>query len=190
MSGRWRYFAFGCLTELALLAIACVAAIILNWQLATTIRWSVPAILWGIGAAVPMLVAFGWALRTPWPAVANIRRFLEHVVRPIFGAWSVLQLAVISMLAGICEEALFRGVLQAWLTSIAGPVVGIVAGSVAFGFAHPISRSYIIAATITGLYLGLLFRATGDLLAPILAHAVYDFCALLYFLRYHRSDPR
>jgi uncharacterized protein len=190
MTGRWRHFAFGCVTELALLVIAWIAALLLNWRLGTTIQWSLPGVFWGIAAVIPMFAAFKWSLRSPWAPAAEIRKFLEHLVRPIFGSWSIPQLALISALAGICEEALFRGVLQGWLASVAWPWVAIIVGGVAFGFAHPISRSYIVAATITGLYLGVLFWATGDLLAPILAHAVYDFCALVYFLRRYQSDPR
>lgn len=190
MMDRWRHFWLGCVTELALLGVAWLVAWLLNWPLAGALGWNPGAVPWGIAAALPMFALFCWGLRSSQPRLASIRRFLEHVVRPVFGSWSIPQLAIISILAGICEEALFRGLIQSWLTPLVGPWVAIAIASVAFGFAHPINRAYIIAATVTGIYLGLLFWMTGDLLAPIVAHAVYDFLALIYFLRLHRSDPR
>ena len=185
-----RGFWLGCVIELALLAIAWVMAYAFKQPLSGMIGGSAAAIFWGIAATVPMLASFWWMLKNPSPHWASIRRFLEHVVRPVFGAWSVAQLATISILAGICEEALFRGVIQAGLAPLIGPGAAIVVASAAFGLAHPINRAYVVAATLIGLYLGALFWFTGDLVAPMIAHALYDFCALIYFLRLHRGDPR
>lgn len=190
MTGRWRPFWFGCATELLLLGAAWVIAFLLKWPLLRMVQFDLGEALLGCAGAIPMFIAFRWTLRSPSPHLALIRRFLEHVVRPIFGSWSILQLVVISVLAGICEEALFRGLIQARLTPVIGAAGALVAASVAFGLAHPINRPYVIAATATGLYLGGLFLMTGNLLAPIVTHAVYDFLALIYFLRVHKSDPR
>ena len=52
-----------------------------------------------------------------------------------------------------------------------------------FGLAHSVTRTYAILATIIGLYFGWLWLATGNLLVPITTHAVYDFLALVYFVR-------
>ena len=41
---------------------------------------------------------------------------------------------------------------------------------------------------IAGLYLGALWLVSGNLLAPILAHACYDFLALLWFLKVHKAE--
>ena len=190
MTEHSRHFWAGCVTELALLGLAWLLAWLLNWPLLHAFGWNPGATPWGVAAALPMFAVFYWELHSAWRGFASIRRFLEHVVRPVFGPWSILQLLVISILAGVCEEALFRGLIQGWLTQYVGPWVAIPVASVAFGLAHPINRPYIIAAMITGIYLGLLFWMTGDLLAPIVAHALYDFLALIYFLRLHRSDPR
>ena len=48
-----------------------------------------------------------------------------------------------------------------------------------FGLAHCISREYVVFATVFGLLLGWMAIATGDLLAPMVAHGGYDFVALL-----------
>ena len=47
---------------------------------------------------------------------------------------------------------------------------------------------YFLLATITGIYLGWLYWATGSLVAPVLAHALYDFIALVVIVR-RQADP-
>ena len=42
---------------------------------------------------------------------------------------------------------------------------------------------YAVIATLVGAYLGVLWFAAGNLLAPITTHAFYDFVAPVYFLR-------
>jgi membrane protease YdiL (CAAX protease family) len=183
-------FYFGCFAEAALLGVAAILAFAFNYQISQNLFWRLLDVVWGLAATVPMLLGYGWLLRSSTNFAAGMRRFFEHVIRPIFGPWSILQLAVISLLAGVCEEALFRGVLQGGLTPLTGAPAALVIASVAFGLAHPISRHYVLAATAIGFFLGGLFIATDNLLAPIVTHAVYDFCVLAWFLRLHRSDPR
>ncbi len=190
MTNRWRHFWFGSLTELALLGIAALAFKLLKWPALEDLKWDWLHLAVGVIAVGPMLVLFGWMLKSGSPSLAIIRRFMEHVVRPIFGAWSILQLAVISILAGVCEEFLFRGLIQDGLTRPIGVPSAIIVASAAFGLAHPINRPYVIAATAIGVYFGILYAATGNLLTPIVTHAVYDFCALIYFLRVYEGDPR
>ena len=46
-------------------------------------------------------------------------------------------------------------------------------------------------AAVVGIYLGLLWLATGNLLVPIVTHGVYDFAALVWLLRrYHAQTLR
>ena len=183
-------FYFACFTEAALVGVAAIVGAALRHGMFEELRWRVADAAWGIAGTGPMLLGFAWLLRSNGSFAADIRRFFEHVIRPVFGGWSVTQLAVISLLAGICEEALFRGALQGGLVRVMGTVPALVVASVAFGLAHPISKQYIVAAAVVGFLLGELLILTGNLLAPIVAHALYDFCALVWFLRFHRSDPR
>jgi hypothetical protein len=183
-------FYFGCFSEAALLGLAAIVGFVLKYHIFQDLLWRAVDALYGLAATVPMLAGFGWLLRSSTNFAAGIRSFFEHVIRPIFGPWSMFQLAVISTLAGICEEALFRGALQSGLTPHIGAAPALVIASLAFGLAHPISKQYVLSATMIGFLLGWLFIATGNLLAPMIAHAVYDFCALTWFLRLHRSDPR
>lgn len=185
-----RTFVYGCCAEIALLGVAALLALPFKRELFDGLFWRASDMVWALAAALPMLLSFGWTLKSPAKFAANIRRFLEHVLRPLFGEWSLAQLAVISLLAGICEETLFRGVLQAGISGAWGSTTGLVVASVAFGLAHAMNREYIIGATAAGFFLGWLFLCSGNLLAPIVAHALYDFFALSWFLRWHKSDPR
>jgi membrane protease YdiL (CAAX protease family) len=54
----------------------------------------------------------------------------------------------------------------------------VVAAGV-FGVCHWLNRTYAVLATLMGVYFGLLLVWTGNLWTPILAHAVYDFVALV-----------
>jgi uncharacterized protein len=56
-----------------------------------------------------------------------------------------------------------------------------------FGAAHLLTWTYAIIAAFIGAYLGLLWIWTGNLMTPMITHAVYDFVALVYFLRFYRS---
>ena len=111
---------------------------------------------------------------------------MEETVRPLFAHWTLLQLAVISLLAGVGEEWLFRGFIQPALGAMIGPAWSLVATSFLFGCVHPITLNYALVTAGIGLYLGGLMMLTGNLLTPIVTHAAYDFAALVYFLRVYR----
>ena len=185
-----RHFYFGCFSEVALLGVAAIVGFIFNYRMFQDLSWLPMDVFWGTLATLPLLMSFGWLLNSRVNFAAAIRRFFEHILRPLFANWSLLELAVISTLAGLCEEVLFRGAIQGGLTRLIGAPAALAIASIAFGLAHPISKQYIIAATVIGFLLGCLFLVRGNLLAPIVTHAVYDFCALTWFLRLHRSDPR
>ena len=130
-----------------------------------------------------MLLLFVLMLRWPVGPLSRIKQFSEEVIRPLFASCTVLDLAVISLLAGVGEEMLFRGVLQADFSQRWGLWTGIVAASLLFGALHPITPAYVVLAAGLGVYLGYLWVATGNLLVVIVAHALYDFLALVFLMR-------
>ena len=113
-----------------------------------------------------------------WP-FNDVTDVVDRLIRPVFAKTSVAELAVISALAGIGEELLFRGLLQEGLSRWIGPPTGVwvalAAASVFFGLLHPMNGAYILLAAVMGLVLGGLWIASGNLLVPIVTHAVYDF---------------
>ena len=105
----------------------------------------------------------------------SIRRFYAETLKPIFGNVSPTEITVISLAAGIGEELLFRGVLQAEM--------GLVSASVIFGLLHMSGASTVVFGCwvmLMGGVLGGLAIWTGGLMAPIVAHAVYDAAAMSY----------
>lgn len=178
-----RWFWWACLFELGFVGLALAVAALWPAVFAGSLRWTARDAGIGTLAAGPLLGLFFFAHHSRWRPLADIRVFLEGVVRPIFRHWSLPQLALLSLLAGVGEESFFRGAVQGGLTRAIGFPAALLVASVAFGLGHCVSRTYAGLATLIGVYLGGLAWATGNLLAPILAHGLYDFAALVYFLR-------
>ncbi|MBC8355830.1 MAG: CPBP family intramembrane metalloprotease [Planctomycetes bacterium] len=150
------------------------------------------ATLWGVAATVPLLFGLILVNRLGLPAVARIRRFVDSRIVPLFKPMSIFELGSISFAAGFGEEVLFRGLLQTgiaqWWDGPGGIVLSVVVASVLFGACHWITPTYAALAALAGAYFGLLFLITESLLAPLVAHALYDFIALVYMTR--RSSPK
>ena len=115
--------------------------------------------------------------------LAGIKRFSEEVIRPVLAPCTLLDLIGISVLAGLGEEMLFRGVLQPAFAPWLGPWGALAAASALFGLLHAVSVTYAILAALMGAYLGALWMYGGNLLAPVIVHGLYDLVALLYLLR-------
>jgi membrane protease YdiL (CAAX protease family) len=120
-----------------------------------------------------------------WPVgpLARIKAFAEEVIKPLFRACTLLDLAAISLLAGVGEEMLFRGVLQDVFSRWLDPSLALVLASVLFGLLHLITPTYALLAALMGAYLGWLYAQTGNLFVAIMVHALYDFFALGYVVR-------
>jgi membrane protease YdiL (CAAX protease family) len=169
--------AFGFEGGLALLAW--VLGWLLGYPAFSTLNWNTQGVFWGLVACLPMLVLFLICLRWPVGPLAGIKQFADEVIRPVFTPCSWLDLALISLLAGIGEELLFRGVIQGALGDWLGPWLGLALASLLFGVVHWITPTYALLATVMGAYLGWAWLASGNLLVVIVAHAVYDWVALL-----------
>jgi membrane protease YdiL (CAAX protease family) len=83
------------------------------------------------------------------------------------GRLDPVRCALLAAVSGVAEEAFFRGILQPW--------IGLVAASLVFGAAHFVPRRdlmvWSVFAVAAGFLLGSLFEATGNLVAPVVAHA-------------------
>ena len=143
----------------------------------------------GVVATVPLLTGLYWILRTPWEVLVSLRVVIEDKVVPLFANCSVAGIAVISILAGVAEEALFRGVLQTYFAGHVGVVPALLVTSSLFGLVHPVTALYAVMAGLIGLYLGVLAVWHDNLLVPMVVHALYDFVALTYLVHHHRLQP-
>jgi len=137
----------------------------------------------GLAATLPLLLGFWVCLHWPIPPLARIKRLSEEFIRPLFCGCTILDLAAISLVAGIGEEMLFRGVIQGVAGRWLGTGFGLVIASVLFGLLHLITPTYALLATACGVYFGVLVLLTDNLIVVIVPHALYDFIALTYLVR-------
>jgi membrane protease YdiL (CAAX protease family) len=127
-----------------------------------------------------------WWLQQRAPRVGPVdamRDLQRTVFEPLFAPLSTAELVAISALAGIGEEILFRGAVQA--------TFGWAIASIAFGVCHLglSARGWVLGvwAALAGAVLAGLAIATDGLFAPIVAHAGYDLAAFLWIRRQART---
>lgn len=169
------------------------AALVLGWMVGRRplagFAWEWRAALAGLVAAAPMVGFLALSLRWPVGALGRIRAFFDRELAPALQGRSWRELALLAAVAGVGEEMLFRGVIQTALSESLGRGIGFAASSVLFGLLHPASVAYAVIAGLIGAFLGAVYLATGNLLSAIVAHAVYDFAALLMLLRARERAP-
>ncbi len=136
----------------------------------------------GLLATVPLAVLF-LVMMSEYSnrisVVANLKRTMLQDVRPVFMQTRFFDLFAIAVAAGVAEEMLFRGVIQTQL--------GLLPASIMFGLVHFVTPAYAVAATLMGIYIGLVFSVSESLFAVILLHTLYDIYALTY-IRYQTSE--
>jgi membrane protease YdiL (CAAX protease family) len=165
-----------------------VAAVILAWVFGVQLREQIPqsapqvaaAVARGVLVTLPMLAAFYWLVRSSMKAAQDLRQLVEWLISQMFPTANTAQFAMVAVLAGVGEELLFRGVIQTLLTEWTSPIVGLALCSLLFGLAHALSKLYFVLAMLIGFCFGGLVLRYDDLLAPIVAHSLYDFVALVY----------
>lgn len=132
----------------------------------------------GLALALAVIAATRFLVRTQSWAAA-----LHADLRPVARALGPSAILPVALASSVGEEMLFRGALVPW--------IGVVASSLLFGALHQLrgrSRlSWAGFAMVVGLLFGALFRATGSLLGPIVAHALIN-AANLRFLLDHAPE--
>jgi uncharacterized protein len=167
-----------------------VLAVCIGWWLScpplATYKFDWIDLGWGVLATLPPLVIFWLCTKTSWKPFARIMQVLDETIVPLFRQCAAIELAVIAFLAGLGEEMLFRGIVQAWLADKVGgaygTAIGLAAAAVIFGLLHGITPTYALLAGIVGFYLGAIWLVSGNLIVPITSHALYDFMALVYLV--------
>ena len=176
----------GVLSECALLLAALAIGRLLGIPPFGRMEIDPAAVAYGVAATLPMLVLLYWCLHTGWTPMRRLVSLAEEHLRPYLAGASIGGIVLLSFMAGIGEEALFRGVIQ---TALAGRLPGWTAvgiGALLFGAAHWLTLSYAVLAGVIGVYLGVVFLLTGNLFVPIVAHALYDVVALSVLARANR----
>lgn len=162
-------------------------ALALGWWLGVapfaTLAWTWRGLAWGIAATAPLLLGLAWCLRTSLAPVARLVRVAERRIAPLFAGSGPVGLALVALFAGLGEETLFRGVIQPGLAAHLPAWAALAATATLFGLAHWITPTYALLAGLVGAYLGGLLLVGGNLLVPIVAHALYDLVALSLLVR-------
>lgn len=92
-------------------------------------------------------------------------------------------IVVISLCAGVGEEALFRGGLQTFLGDEFGAPLAILLSSAVFAAIHlgkPVITALLL---VVGAVFGVVYWLTASLLTVMIGHALYDIWALRYLHR-------
>jgi uncharacterized protein len=172
-----------------------VLAVSLGWALdrppMESFHFSAVDLGWGIIATVPLLAVLWISAKTTWRPVARIMQVLDETFIPLFRQCRMPELAFIAVLAGLGEEMLFRGIVQNWVADKVGGQygagIGLAVAAAIFGLLHSVTFTYALLAGCIGLYLGAIWLVTGNLLVPIVSHALYDFLAFVYLVQIHKS---
>lgn len=177
-----RPIAFALAFEGALALAAIVLALIFGLRPWSTIAFDTDALVRSMLATVLMVVAVLALMQLNWSWVRNLDRIVREHLLPLFRDAGAMALLGVALMAGIGEELLFRGVIQAGLSGLVGPFTALVLASLLFGLAHALSAAYFVLTCLMGLYLGWLYMATGNLLVPITVHFLYDWIVLSWYL--------
>ena len=148
-----------------------------------------PALLVPHARDVAAGVIVGALLWTSIPllrAAPEMARLWQTLLVPFSRSLTIGDVIVVALLSGVSEELFFRGILL--------PEIGLLASSALFGLLHALNRVYAIWAALTGAVFALLAVTAGSLVAPIVAHALYNAGALLVLRRSgtridSRDDP-
>jgi uncharacterized protein len=131
-------------------------------------RFSPAAIGWGVGFAIVIAIASALVYQV-WPQYrASADYYVQLVVKPLL--WP--DLMWLGLLPGLSEELLFRGVM---LPAFGRNWEGIAISSLCFGALHLSGWKqwpYLVWATVVGGVLGFSAVWSGNLLVPIVAHAL------------------
>lgn len=166
--------------SLIFVAIAFLLAALTGVSPLSSFAFTPAAIIWGVGATLPMLLLLVGLEKISHPSV---KLFREQQVKFFAGLgfkFTPFRIIAMSLGAGIGEELLFRGALQGWLALHLPILVAILIPSILFGLMHNVNKIYMVIAGLISLYLGMVFVVSDNILAPIIAHTLYDIIALAY----------
>jgi hypothetical protein len=158
-------------------------SVLFNTPLGPQIEFDVNDLLIGVIATTPLVVLLWWFSNTALEHLAAFRRSQIKFFSDIGFTFTPARIVVLAIGAGVSEELLFRGVLQTWMAGFVPLVFAIMLSNILFGVLHMRTVLYAFIAGLVGVYLGILYAATGNLLAPMSAHAFYDAVALEYTRR-------
>jgi membrane protease YdiL (CAAX protease family) len=115
-------------------------------------------------------------LRPEWIPAARLLYSWKSEHSPLFITTTLVMIV-------LAEEVLWRGVVAQFLMKRWGRVTGVALAAAIYAVAHLAAGNplLVIAAFGCGLYWGLLYAATDDLVTPAVSHLVWDVLLLFVF---------
>src|SRR5262249_21846992 len=111
-SQRQTVIALAVVVEGGMILLAWLLGWLFNQPPLKRVAWDGGDAVVGVLAPLPPLLLVLLVLRWPVGPLRRIKRFSEEVVRPLLAPCTLVDLLGISVLAGLGEEMLFRGVFQ------------------------------------------------------------------------------
>lgn len=108
-----------------------------------------------------------------WPAAGDSSAEAMKLFLPSVQAHPVLTAIVVGAMAGLCEELLYRGPIQAALTRRLPVTFGLCATAALFSAAHMDAHGFPLRFLL-GLLLGYVVLRGGSIFPAMLLHAMYD----------------
>jgi membrane protease YdiL (CAAX protease family) len=135
------------------------------------------------GAALTTLLFLPVALGLSWVSASMMRYFFvepvqQQAVQAVQEATGAVELGAMAVMAVVvapfAEEVLFRGLLYPLLRPRWGSGLACLVTSLMFGAIHFNAMSFL-PLTLFAVVLVALYEGTGTLLAPVTAHALFNF---------------
>ena len=130
------------------------------------------AALLGVGLA-PLVQLVSQVQQSFWPQDPAKTRAIAELILPTLSAHPFLVPLLIGVLAGVCEELLFRGAIQSALMRRLPPWGAIAVAAVLFGGMH-FDLNGMPIRTGLGVLLGWLAWRGKSIVPAMLAHGLYD----------------
>lgn len=125
------------------------------------------------------------------PFIEQIRKMIEETYRLLVQAHSVPELffviLVVALTPSICEELLFRGLIQKNITLATSKKSGYIFAGIIFGLYH-VNPFLIVPLMALGILFGFLMYRSETILVPMLAHFTNNVVSILG--TYYESDVR
>jgi CAAX protease family protein len=156
-----------------------VAAALLNGLRGRELRWVGDSITLGLLVGLLSAAATVSLGLLVYRLLPLMQKIADELAPRLVDGVDTGSLVLVSVFSGVGEEVFFRGALQ--------PEFGLVAASLIFGLLHvgP-DRRYLVWtawAIFAGFLFGVLYEATGGLLAPVLAHSLHNAATLVLWKR-------
>jgi len=164
---------------LLILAPTLAFAAIGNWDWVRTFSLRRPPVKVLIAAALIGIGLSPWSILVVnvqekfWPSDPQTMARQQEIYTAALRAFPALTIIVTALLAGVCEESLFRGPIQTSLLRKVPPWAAITFAAFLFSAVHFDVHDLAIRAAL-GALLGWIAWQSGSILPAIIAHCLYD----------------